>query len=117
MHMEPPPTPLIKSKHSDKSDKYFVKMILRRDPTSATSDLYELKMALFDNGNLGEFLLFSSNFNMTLAESRTLGADTKVQYFCTLVCGEALCQFDSLSYDVEGTKLLKVEAIILGLAT
>ena len=116
MHMEPPPTPLIKSKHSDKSDKFFVKIILHRDPTSATSDLYELKMALLDNGNPEEFLFFSSNFNMALAESRTLGADTKVQYFCTLVCGEALCQFDSLSYDVEGTKRLTVEAIILGLA-
>ena len=50
VHVEPPPTLLIKSEHEDKSDKDFVKMKLLRDPTSAKSDLYLFKMALFDNG-------------------------------------------------------------------
>ena len=39
-HVEPPPTPLIKIKHTDKLDKCFVKLKLRRDPTSDMSDLY-----------------------------------------------------------------------------
>ena len=77
MHMEPPPTPLIKSKHSDKSDKFFVKIILHRDPTSATSDLYELKMALLDNGNPEAFLLLVLNFNMTIDTSGMLYTATK----------------------------------------
>ena len=51
MHVEPPPIPLIKSKNYDKSDKYFVKINLRSDPTSQESDLYEFKMSLFDNGD------------------------------------------------------------------
>ena len=33
-HVDPPPNPLIKSKHDDKPDKYFVEMKLCRYPTS-----------------------------------------------------------------------------------
>ena len=64
-HVDPPPIPLIKIKHNDKSDKYFLRLKLCKDLTSEKSDLYEFKMALFDNGNLDEFLLFFHNFNMT----------------------------------------------------
>ena len=46
----PPLIPLVKENHDDKSGKYFVKIKLRRDPTSSTSDLYEFKISLFDNG-------------------------------------------------------------------
>ena len=34
MYMEPPLIPLIKTKNDDKLDKYFVKIKLRRYPTS-----------------------------------------------------------------------------------
>ena len=70
---------------------YFVKLKLRRDPTSSMLDLYDFKMSLFDNGEPEEFLLFVRNFNMTLAESGTLEAGAKIPYLCTLVCREAFC--------------------------
>ena len=57
-HLEILIIPLIKINHDDKSEKDFVKLKLRKDPTSATSDLYEFNMALFDNGDLEEFLFF-----------------------------------------------------------
>ena len=38
-----------------------------------------------------------------------------MQYLCTLVCGELLRQFDSLSADMESTNPLTAETIILGL--
>ena len=50
MHVEPPPIPLIKSNNDEKLDKHCVKVILHRDLTSEKSDLYEFKIALFDNG-------------------------------------------------------------------
>ena len=87
-HVETPPIPLIKEKHNGNSDKYFVKLKLCRVPTSPTSDLYEFKISLFDNGEPEEFLLFVRNFNMTLAASGTLEAGTKYQYLCTLFRGE-----------------------------
>ena len=102
-HMEPPPITLIKENYDGKSDKDFVKLKLRRDPTSSTSDLYEFKMPLFDNGDPEEFLLFVCNNNTTLASSATFDADANVQYLRTIVCGEELHQFESLSADVEST--------------
>ena len=66
VHMETLMIPLIKSKHKDKSDKDFVKLKVRRYTTSERSDLYEVNMPLFENGELEAFLFFVRNFNMTL---------------------------------------------------
>ena len=68
-----------------------MKLKLRIDPTSSTSDLYEFKISLFYNSEMEEFLLFVRNFNMTLAASGTLEADAKFQYLCTPVRREAFC--------------------------
>ena len=116
VHVELPPVPLIKFKSDGKSDKYFVKLKLFMDPTSGTSDLYEFKMSLFDNGNTEEFLLFVRNFKMNRVVSGTLETGTKVQYLRTLVHGEALHQFDLLYAGVEITNALTVEYILKGLA-
>ena len=78
-HVDPPPIPRIKEKHDGKSDKYFVKLKLCRDPTLSTLDLYELKSSLFYNGETEEFLLSVRNFNMTLAASEMLEAGAKYQ--------------------------------------
>ena len=78
-HVEPPPITLIKEKHNGKSDKDFVKLKLRRDPTFSMSDLYEFKMSLFENGEPEEFLLFVRNFNTKLGASGKLEADAKFQ--------------------------------------
>ena len=70
-----------------KLDKYFVKIKLFRDTKSEKSNLYELKMDLFDNGNPDEFLLFIHNFNTTLEEPGTLKAGANIQYLHTLLRG------------------------------
>ena len=59
--------------------------------------------------------MFVRNFNMPLAASGTLEAGVNYQYLCNLVLREALCQFDLLFADVEGTETLKVDYIIRGL--
>ena len=66
IHPDPPPIPLNKSKNDAKLDKDCVKNKLCMDPTSEKSDLYELKIALFDNGEPKEFFLFVRNFQMNL---------------------------------------------------
>ena len=85
MHI--PLIPLIKSKNYEKSDKDCVKIKFLRDPTSQKLDLHELKMALFDNGEPEEFLLFVRNFNMTLEASGMLVAIANIQHLCTLLHG------------------------------
>ena len=114
--VDPQLIPLIQETHDVNSEKDFVKLKLSRDPTSSTSDLYEFKMYLFDNGDREEFLLFVRNFNMTLAASGTLEAGAKIKYLCNLVRGDALRQFDLLSADVESTQTINVDEIIKGLA-
>ena len=89
VHVEPPTTLMIKSKHIGKWDKYFVKMKLHRDPVLEKSYLCEFKMALFNNGYLEEFLLFVRKFNMTLEAFGMLETVTKAQSLRMLVYGEA----------------------------
>ena len=115
-HVEPPPTPITQETHNGKSEKYLKKFKLHRYPTSSTSDLYEFKMSLFDNGDLEELLLLVCNFNMTLAASGKMEAGKKTQQLFNLVCREVLCQFDLLSSDVESTQTLNNDDIIKGLA-
>ena len=105
-HVEPPPIHLINWTYGGKLEKDIVNLKLCRDPTSSTSDLYELRISFFDNGNPEEFLLFLHNFNTILAATGTLETVTKIQYLRTLVCGEALHQFDLLSSDMEMSETL-----------
>ena len=60
-------------------------------------------VSLFDHGKPDEFLLLVWNFQMIFAFTGTLETEVKVQYLCTLVCGEALRQFDLMYFDVENT--------------
>ena len=83
-----------------------------RDPISENLDPYEFKMALSNNGEPEEFLLFIRNSNMNLKMPGALNAGAKIQYLCTLVRGEALHQFGTLSATSEN-----LESIILGLGT
>ena len=115
-HVDPPMIPLIQETNDGKSDRYFIKLKLHRDHTSPTSDLYEFKMSLFDNGQPEELLLFSCNFNMTITASGTVEAGAKCQYLCTPVRRKPLCQFDSLYADIESTQNLNVDDIIKILA-
>ena len=100
VNVETPKISLIKVKYDGKSDKYFVKLKMCSDPTPSTSDLYEFKMIFFENGDPGEFLLFVHNFNMAFLASGIMDMGAKIQYLRTLVRGELLRQFDSLSTNV-----------------
>ena len=47
--------------------------------------------------------------------SRILASGAKIPYLCTLVRGEALCQLDTLSVEVESTTIEHLNLIILSL--
>ena len=88
MNVETPLLPLIIINKKEKLEKYCVKIKFLGDLTSQKPDVYELKMALFDNGNMEEFLLFVSNFNMNIEASGTLVTGANIQYLHMLVGGE-----------------------------
>ena len=52
VHVDPPNILLTKIKNYTILEKYCVNIKLCRDTTSWKSDLYELKMALFDNSEM-----------------------------------------------------------------
>ena len=70
-------------------------------------------MSLFDQDKAEQSLLLVQNFKMTLVATGTLETDVKVQYFCTLVRVEALCQFDLLYSDVRNTDTSLTVAYLL----
>ena len=116
-HVEPNPIPLIKETSIGNSDGDYVKLNLHRDPMSSTSDLYEFRKSLFDHVALEKFLLIVQNFQISLAATGMLEMEAKIQYLCTLLCGEALCQFDLVSADAKNIKtLLDVDYLLKGLA-
>ena len=53
---------------------------LRDNPGSEQLDLYEFEMALFNNSNPEEFLLFVFNFIINLEASGTLQTGANTQY-------------------------------------
>ena len=54
---------------------------------------------------------------MNLASTGTLETEEQGRYLCTIVCGEALRQFDLLSDDVENADTsLTVDDLLKGLA-
>ena len=84
-HLDPSLILLIQETHNGILDKDFIKLKLHRYPNFSTSDIYEFKMSLFDNGEPEEFLLFFRNFNVTFVTSGKLEVGVKYQYFYTLV--------------------------------
>ena len=79
--------------------------------------LYEFKMALFNNGNPEEFLLFVRNLQMALKASGALAASTAIQYISMLFHGETLPQIYALCVKVRSTTTTHLNCNILGFGT
>ena len=78
---------------------------LCRDPTSEKSDLFEFKIALSDNSDPEEFLLFLRNFQMNPEALETLTNSVKIHYLRMLLRGKALQQMGTLSVEVGSTTI------------
>ena len=59
INVNPPNTPLIKSNIDTKLEKDNVKIKLHRSTISKASDMYEFKIAPFDDNNMEGLLLFN----------------------------------------------------------
>ena len=89
----------------------------RKNPTSATSDIYRYKMALFENGQLDEFLLFVQYLQNTIDTIRVKLAAENIQYMRKLLCEKGLCEFETPSGTTSFTTNVNQNQIILGLGT
>ena len=117
MNVDPPPILQFKSNNDEKPETDCVKNKLHRDHTSEMSDLYEFEIDLFDHGEPEELMLFIRNLQITIKAPLTLTAGANIQYICTILCGEALHQIDTLYTEVESATSEHLKYIILGLGT
>ena len=98
--IEPPPISLIKAT-SEKAEEYnMIKINMCRDPASATSKTYELKVQTFENGKPEEFLQMTKDFKNATDGTGTTSATGRIQFLRTMLRGEALREFDVISSQV-----------------
>ena len=76
---------------------------MQQDPTSATSDTYELKIAMLENSKPEEFLKMMKEFKTAVNGIKITSASSKTKYLRTLLSGEALREFYGLEIQVTGT--------------
>ena len=79
--MKPSTIPLIKNKLDTKLQRNCVDIKFPRNTMPGKSDMYELKMALLDNVESEEFLLFQQNYEMMLETPGTLTAVEKLNFY------------------------------------
>ena len=103
-HIEPPPIPLNRAAADTVKECDIIKIKMRRDPASATSDMYKLKIEMFENGKPEKSLKTMKSFKTEIDETGTTIAAGKTNYLRNLLHGEALREFDKLASQVKGTK-------------
>ena len=74
-------------------------------------------MDLFDNKETEDLLLFVKKFKTTLESSGTIASNAKLNYLCTLLCGEAINQYHTLCSQVGSMTTTHLNQFILGLGT
>ena len=115
IHADSPPTPLIKIEIGKNSEKYYIKIKLCRNPMLEACNMYELKMALFENEEPKYFLLFQWTYHMMFGEPGNITVGIKIQYLHNVIRGEELHELKTLCKKIGNSNNTHIKHIILGL--
>ena len=85
--IEPPPIPLIKATNVNTEETNIIKIKMRQDPASDTSDTYKLKVQTFENGKPEEFLQMMKNFKTDVVRTGTTSTTGTIQFIRTMLHG------------------------------
>ena len=88
--IKPPPIPLIKATKVETEETNIIKIKMRQEPASATSETYKLKVQTFKNGKPEEFIQMMKDFKTSIDGTGTTSSPGKTQSLCTMLRGEAL---------------------------
>ena len=66
---------------------------MRRNPTSAVSDTYKLKMDTFKNVQPEDFLVLLRKINNMMDGTGTMTVARQIKNLCIMIHVEALCEF------------------------
>ena len=116
MHVEPPPTPPSKTATLEIQQRDRLnKGKNLGDPGLVTSKTYKTKMAIFNNVQPDEFLLFIKDFRRTLEDTGAILTSGHIHYLCSLIHREALHKLYYIDNYHRDTTATNVEAIMQGL--
>ena len=88
--IEPPPILLIKLEVDDNRKTHIIKVKMQRNPSSATSETYNVNMNTFDDDQPEEFLSLLRNFKITTDGTGTTTTSVRINYLRTMLCGKTL---------------------------
>ena len=86
-HIELLPIPLIKATSGKLEECNIIKIKMRRDPASATSETYELKFQTYENGKPEEFLEMMKDFKTNTDRTGTTSATGKFSSYLQCYAG------------------------------
>ena len=116
IYVDSPLTPWIKSK-IDLMIEDYAKIKLCRNPTSEKLDIYEFKLALFDNDDPKWLLFCVWGIKKMLEAPGMLAANVKLQYLYTQWYIKALRKFETLYVQIRSMTMKHLNQVILGLGT
>ena len=87
--IKPPPITLVKREPDEFNNYDIINIKMRRNPSDASSEMYELKIVTFDHKQPEELLQLVKNFKREVDETGTTTESEKINYLLTLLRGEA----------------------------
>ena len=113
--IEPLPIPLIKLEVDDYCTTHIIKVKMRRNPSSAASEKYNVNMNTFNDGQPEEFLSLLINFNTTTDGTGSTTPSCHINYLHTILRGQALRELDELQSQYGGATNKHLKLIKEGL--
>ena len=95
--IEPPTIPLIKKEWEELHATDIIKVKIRRNPSQAKSETYNMNTYTFDNVQPEELLTLLRNFKIAIGGTDTTAPTGWINYLHTMICGKSLRKFDELS--------------------
>ena len=92
--IDPPPIPLVNLELEYEHATYSIKVKIRRNPSSAASETYN--MNTFDDGQPEEFLTLLNKFKISIDGGVTTAPSALINYLRMILCGQELREFDEL---------------------
>ena len=102
--IEPPPITLLKATAGKTEETHIIKIKMRREPASSTSETYELKVQTFENGKPKYFLQMMKDFKTGIDGTGMTSVSGKIKFLPTMLRGEDLREFYVIANQVGSTK-------------
>ena len=113
--IKPPPIPLVKLELDRERAIQIIKVNIQRNPTSAASEIYNINMSTFNNGQTEEFLALLKNFKIVVYGTGMTSLSCQINYIRAMLHGQALGEFEEIVIQNNGSNNNHLNLIMEGL--